>query len=316
MKIILVGYGEMLKALVLGILNTEHEIVGVFRHDNVLYSPFKKKINDIFRSSDDFNFIKTLKLPEINAKSANSDAFIREVKRLKADIIIVGSWSEKFSAQTINSPKIACINVHPSLLPKYRGPNPYLQVILKNESKTGITFHLMDVNYDTGSILHQAELPILPNDTGKSLRIRCCNLAKAEVKTLLDNFDNKLKNQQSQKETEATYLHNISLREAILDFKNETSEQIDRRIRALTPWLNCFIPYKNDFFEFKNYKILKEISVKQPATVVKKGKQSIGIVCRDGKVIQFMSLKTKRPFADLLQRFYFDTIIKENEQAV
>ena len=316
MKIVLVGYGEMLKALVLGILKTQNEIVGVFRHDNILYSPTKKILYDIFNPSADYNFIKTHRLKEIKAGSVNSEKFISEIKRLNADLIIVGSWSEKFSAQTINSPKIACINVHPSLLPKYRGPNPYLQTILHDEKQSGITFHLMDINYDTGSILHQAALDILPNETGYSLKNKCCNLARIEVQNLLNDFKNKIENQQSQKENEATYFHNITLADCILDFQNETAEEIDRRIRALTPWLMCYIPYKKDFFSFKNYKITPEISIKEPATIVKKTNKSVYIVCRDGRIIQFSSLKSKRIFAEALKNIYFNRIIKVNERAI
>ena len=316
MKIVVVGYGEMFRALIVGILKTQNEIVGVFRHENVTLAPLDKKYNDILKPSDDCNFVRIHKLHDIQAKSVNSQEFIDAVKELQADIIITGSWSEKFSAQTINSPKIACINVHPSLLPKYRGPNPYLQTILHNEKKTGITFHLMDINYDTGSILHQAEVDIQPNETGLSLKNKCCNLAIKEVQTLLKDLPQKIKNQQSQNEKDATYYHHISLKESILNFEKETAEETDRRIRALSPWIKCYIAYKNDFFEFDNYKICKEKSRKEPATIVKKKNKSIIVVCKDGSLMKFSSLKSKRPFGKLLSGYYFNKIIKENEKAL
>ena len=316
MKIIIVGYGEMLKSVIDGVLDTDNEIVGIFRHENIMYSPFKKNLKDVFYPSYDYKFIKSKKLSEIKAKSVNSQEFITTVKELKADLIITCSWSEKFSAQTINAPKIACINVHPSLLPKYRGPNPYLQVILNNESTTGITFHLMDINYDTGAILHQAKLPILPEETGGGLRNRCAGLAKIEVKELLNNFQDKLRNQKSQVEKEATYFHNISLADSILDFEKETSEEIDRRIRALTPWVKCHIPYNKDFFDFKKYKILTEISTKKPAIIAKKTKQSVSIVCKDGRIIQFFGLQPKRFIPRLFSNLYFNKIVKTNTRAI
>ena len=144
MRIVIVGYGEMLQALISGVLKTQHEIVGVFRQEYITMNPIQRTIKDLLNPSSDCNFIRTQQLKEIKANSVNSKEFIQALEKLKVDLILVGSWSEKFSMQTINTPKKGCINVHPSLLPKFRGPNPYIQVIMHNETKTGITFHQMD----------------------------------------------------------------------------------------------------------------------------------------------------------------------------
>ena len=316
MKIVIVGYGEMFKALISGVLETQHEIAGVFRIENVKYPPLRRFVHDLFKPSDDYNFVKTHNLPQIRAKSVNSPEFVSELKKLNADIILVGSWSEKFSMQTINTAKKACINVHPSLLPRYRGPNPYFQAIKNNEEKTGVTFHLMDVNYDTGLILHQAEVPILPHDTGMSLKLRCCDAAKNEVIVLLNEFSKKIKNPISQSEKEATYQMQISLADSILDFEKETALETDRRIRGLNPWLNCHICCKNEFFSFSNHKICQKTSKKPPATIVKITDNSMYIVCKDGGVIEFSSLRIKRPFSKMLTKFCLNRVIKVNDKAV
>lgn len=302
----------MFISVLLGILNTKHEISAVFRHENVLYNPIKKYVYDIIQPTNDYNFIRTHKLREIKARSVNSEAFIKQVKELNADLIITASWSEKFLQNTINSPKIACINVHPSLLPKYRGPNPYLQTILRDEQYTGITFHLMDKGFDSGDILHQVKIPISNIDTGLSLKNKCCEVARVEIQNLLNNFDEKYKNKQTQDTTKSSYYSHIKLSESILDFTKETAEQTDRRIRALSPWLNCHIPYKNQFFTFKSHKIHKEISNKEPATIVKKTKNSITVVCADGNIIEFFGLKSKQPFFNI----FFNNYIKVNEKAL
>ncbi len=314
MKIAIVGYGEMFKALVLGVLKSEHELCAVFRHDNVLLNPCEKLFFDILKPSNDYNFIKTHNLKEIKAISVNSKKFIKEIKKLEIDVILVGSWSERFSKNVINSPKIACINTHPSLLPKYRGPNPYLQVILNDEKSTGVTFHLMDKSFDTGEIIHQTEVPIISTDTGATLKTRCCDTARNEVSLLLDNLQEKLQNKKAQNEKEAFYKHHISLKETILDFTNETSIQIDRRIRALTPWVDCHICHKQDYFSFKTYKI-KDKTTALPATIINKTENSISIVCKDGIVIEFFTLKIKQPFSNFYTKFYLKNFLKINEKA-
>ena len=219
MRIVIVGYGEMFQALISGVLTTKHEVVGVFRHENVLYKPLKRFIHDVFKPSSDFNFVRNLGLYDIKAKSVNSEEFREEIKKLNADLIIVGCWSERFEMQTINAPNKACINAHPSLLPKFRGPNPYMQVLLQNEVMTGVTFHLMDVGYDSGAILHQTAVDVLKNDTGASLKLRCCDTAKREVRILLNKFPERIKNPMSQKETDATYYSHIKLKDIIIDFE-------------------------------------------------------------------------------------------------
>ena len=191
-----------------------------------------------------------------------------------------------------------------------------MQVILNGEEKTGITFHLMDVNYDTGAILHQAETTILPTDTGKTLKFRCCDLAKKEVVVLLNNFKEKRSNPTSQNEKEATYFNHINIKESILNFELETAEQIDKRIRALTPWLNCVIPYQNQFIEFGNYKIYDKPCDKEVAQIIKITPKSIFIVCADKKVIEFSNLKIKSPLLKLFSDSYLKKILKINSKAL
>lgn len=312
MRIVIVGYGEMFQTLISSVLKTQHELVGVFRHDCLKKSRLERFIKDVVTPSDDYNFVRMYQLNEIKAKSVNSPEFIKALEELKVDLILVGSWSEKFSMQTINTPKIACVNIHPSLLPKYRGPNPYLQVILNAEEKTGVTFHQMDVNYDTGLILHQIEVEILNNDTGTSLRHRCCDVVRNEIASFIDSIEEKLKNPISQNEKEATYQHHINLGDSILNFENETAIQIDRRIRALTPWMPCHICYNNEFFTFAHYKLRPRPTKKPAGTIVKKTDNSIFIVCKDGVVIEFSSLRLKRPFSGLITKYYLKKFVKTN----
>lgn len=314
MRIVIVGYGEMFQSLISGVLNTKHEVVGVFRHEQVLYNPIKRFFHDAFKPSNDFNFVRSLGLHDIKAKSVNSEDFRKQIKKLKADIILVASWSERFETETLNLCK--CVNVHPSLLPKFRGPNPYLQAILHGEIITGITFHLMDVGYDSGPILYQTSVNILPEDTGYSLKLKCCDTAKKVVTNSLDFILARMEKPISQEEKLATYYSHIKLKDIILEFEKETSIEIDKKIRAFYPWYKCVIPYKNQFFEFENYEIIYEQSNREIAEIVKKTKDSLCIVCADKKIIKFEKLKIKQPFSKFLTKFFMKKIIKIGTKAV
>lgn len=316
MRVIVIGYGEMFASLITGVLDSGNEIVGVLRNENIIYSPLKRFILDAFCPTSDKSFVDSLGLNDIKVRSINSKKFRKIVKNLDADVILVGSWSEKFSIETINSAKVACINTHPSLLPEFRGPNPYIQVILAGRTVSGITFHLMDDNYDTGKILSQATTDIMPYDTGFSLKLKCCELARKEVGSVINKLNELIKTATVQNEEKSSYQKQIDLSEIILDFEQETSIEIERRIRAFTPWQNCYIPYNNEFFEFRKYKLIEEESEKLPATIIDKTNNSLSIVCKDKRIIKFSGLKLKRPFMNIFTDFYIKYAVELNSKAL
>lgn len=288
-RVVIVGYGQMFANLISGCISAGYNPVGVLRYDKVQYNPFLLKIKDSILPSKDKSFISGYNLYEINASSVNSEAFRRELVKLNADIVFIASWGEKFSKETINIPKIATINCHPSLLPKYRGPNPYAQVILNGEKKTGVTFHLADENYDSGAILTQSEVEIKPDDTGESLRARCAKIAGQMAAKLLLQMEAEMIMPVNQKEELATYQPQISEKDVLLNFEH-TADYIDRRIRAFTPWAKCYIPHKNVFFTFTKYKIVDE-TCEQPAKLVDFDKDSLSIITGDKKIMKFSSIK-------------------------
>ena len=162
LRVVIIGYGEMFTNLIAGTLDANCEIVGVLRKEMVKYTPIIRNIKDIICPSLDYNYIKSYNLPEIQARGVNTKEFKKELLKLSPDIMLVGSWGERIEKDIYNIPKIATINAHPSLLPKYRGPNPYFWVIKNQEQESGITLHLMDEGYDTGAILAQDIVKIYP----------------------------------------------------------------------------------------------------------------------------------------------------------
>ena len=267
MKVVVLGNGPMLLNLIAGLKDCDCDIVGVMRAEKS--SSLKSFFKDIINPSKEYTYIKSSKIKELKSVKANSECFKKEILKLNADIILVGSWGEKLKKEIIDLPKIGTINVHPALLPKYRGPNPYLQVILHGEKESGVTFHLMDENYDTGAILSQYKVPVYEKDTGKELR-----------------ENNSL----------ATYYENISRDDLMLDFSN-SAEDVSRRIRALHPWCKSYISHNTHFLvpnpycleivecsENKNYKVGEIVDVDLKS-------RSISVYCGDGKVLKMSDIK-------------------------
>lgn len=317
MKVVILGKGEMLSNLIEGSLDAEAEIVGVFRYERTIYPNWILFFKDFFSSSQEFTLIKKYKLHQIKCNSANCENFKKEILKLNADIIITGTWGEKLEKSIIDLPVVACVNVHPSLLPKYRGPNPYLQTILHNEKSSGITIHLTDENFDTGAILAQKKIDILPNDTAKELKERTVFQARLLWAEVIKKLEYGLIIPISQNDNEASYYKNIKPEDMMLDFNKETAEEICARIRAFHPWLPCYITYKNDYFipnpykikilnEFQTQDILVKNNVSNPilGNVIDKGENSITIMCKNKQAICFNSIRLYGFIKHLFTSFY------------
>ena len=242
-KVVLVGYGQMLYSLIEGIKAKNHIIAGVFRTDRIKYSPFELFLKDIFNPSYDYTIIKSNKLYDIKAKSVNDESFRNEIKRLNPDLIIVGSWAEKFKEDILKLKP--CINFHPALLPKNRGANPYFWTIYLNQTITGLTAHYMDKNFDTDE-----------NETGASLKEKTTKLARTMVGNLLDLFDKKQLQPIKQNEALSSYEHQLTNKEIIVDL-NRKKEEVSRHIRALTPWSVPYVKLYRSYIKIPKYEFLE-----------------------------------------------------------
>lgn len=298
MRVVILGKGLMLGNIILGVKDAGAEIVGVFRYEYTSKSKLKVMLDDFFTPAPEVTLIKQLKLNQIRLKSANCEAFQRLMLTLNVDLIIVGTWKEQILPKTYNIPKIATVNVHPSLLPKYRGPNPYIQTILHGEKYSGITIHLMNDEYDAGAILKQEKVRIYDTDTSKELRERTVSKARELVSEFINDLNEKILTPVNQDERHATYFPNISGEEMMLDFTIQNSGEISRTIRALHPFLPSYITYKNVFFTVNPYsfRVIDKTVNYPPNTVIDKNEKtnSLTIVCTDNKPVEFNNLKLYR----------------------
>ena len=288
LDVVIIGYGEMFTNLIAGALDANCNIVGVFRAEMIKYNPVIRYFKDIIDPSLDYNYIKSYKLPEIHASSVNSKEFKKKLLKLNPDIILVGSWKEKISKEIYDIPKIATINAHPSLLPKYRGPNPYFWTIRNQEQITGVSFHLMDKEFDKGAILAQEEIKIYPSDTGKSLKERTVLAARGVVCELLKDLSEDIIIPLSQSEEKASYYSHPDNLE--LDF-TKTADENFALIRAIYPWGNAY--FYNDLTCLKAMVSGTEV-VPNDTKFTKTGTitdidikhKKIGILCSDNKILR------------------------------
>lgn len=316
-RVVILGHGEMLANLIAGTLDAKCKIVGVLRYERLKKLDIYSKIKDFVLPSTEYSYIKSYNLPEIKAKSANSKKFRKELLALNPDIVIVGTWPEKIEKATIQLPKIAMINVHPSLLPKYRGPNPYLQTILHGEKQSGLTFHLMSEKFDEGPILLQKTIEIKPDDTGKELKARTVLTARSAVTELLNSLADDFIIPVVQNENNATYFPQISSEDIMLNFKKD-AESLSAHIRSFSPWTKTYFEYKNKFFIPNPYAIKILDSDNENLTagmIVDKNdkKSSITVVCGDKKLLKMEKLKLYGLFNKIFTKQYIKYFVKKGD---
>lgn len=160
------------------------------------------------------------------------------LESLKPDVIVVAAYGQMLPPEVLSIPEFGCLNIHPSLLPKYRGPAPISSAILAGDEVTGVTIMLLDFGMDTGPTLAQTSVPIEQSDTAESLGSR---LARIGADLLVETLPRWLHGDvapRQQGEEGVTYTRALSKRDGEIDWGLPAAE-IERRIRAFYPWPGC-----------------------------------------------------------------------------
>ncbi|MEI7474402.1 MAG: methionyl-tRNA formyltransferase [bacterium] len=314
LRVIVLGYGEMAASLMLGVLESGHNLVGYMPWEFNSNPNIIKKLFPFFFHDDLSTIAKKYKIHKIKASLTKDVAFKKEIKRLKPDVILVGSWGEILKEDVIKLPKIATINCHPSLLPRYRGANPYAAVLKADEKVSGITFHLVDKGIDTGAILLQKSVDINDDDTGETLRIKCSYRSKETIGGLLDDLENDIIIPLIQDESKSSYHKRLNLYDTSIDW-NTSARSIHNRIRAITPWLYGYAEHGENILMLRKTKIVDvQANSRKPGTIIQKGNNFIVVATADNdKAVMFSQVglygKSKRFFSPI----YFKFVIKEGD---
>lgn len=313
LRVVIAGYGEMLTNLIAAALDADCKIVGVLHKEIIKYPLVIRKLKNSINPSTEYNYIKSYNIPEITGvKSINDDRFRSKLLKLNPDILLVGSWGEKIEKKIFDIPKIASINAHPSLLPKYRGPNPYFWVIRNMEHETGITFHLIDDKYDNGAILAQEIVKIFPSDTGSSLKQRVVLAARGTCCELLKTLKEDLIIPLQQNEENASYYSYPSGLE--IDF-HKSAEENYALIRAIYPWnrayfyndLTALCPNPNKTFVENNS---SKHTIPGTITNIDIDTKTLSVICGDGKILKMSDINLYKNCDKIFTKNYMRSELK------
>src|SRR5437763_12592021 len=239
MRILFIGTGDIGMPTLQALLKSEHEIVGVVtqpdkpvgRAHTIEPPPIKKALAA--------TKIRVLQPARIKDRQA-----IEEINALTPDVIVGMAYGQILPSDILEVSKIACLNLHASLLPRWRGAAPIQAAIAAGDDETGVTVMYVDEGLDTGDILLQHKIDISPSETGATLHDR---LAQTAPEALLESLRLLATGQaprDPQDKTLATYAPKLN-REAGRINWNETADAVERKIRAYNPWPGVFTDFKD-----------------------------------------------------------------------
>jgi methionyl-tRNA formyltransferase len=182
-------------------------------------------------------------IPVYQPKSLRQEEAAAPLHQWQPDIIIVAAFGQILRPHVLNLPPLGCLNVHASLLPRWRGASPIQHALLAGDEQTGITLMQMDVGLDTGAIYVQEAVPITNQDTAETLHDRLATLGGQMLRKHLDNIVNGRILPTPQDNTQSTYAPMISKEDGHIDW-TKTAVQLDRHIRAMTPWPGAFTTWR------------------------------------------------------------------------
>ena len=235
MRIVFIGTGEIGAPTLQALLNSEHEVVAVVtqpdkpvgREQRIEPPPIKKAIAET-------------RIPILQPAKIKDPKTIEEIRGLAPDVIVVVAYGQILPRDVLEVPRLGCLNLHASLLPRWRGAAPIQAAIAAGDCETGITVMYMDEGLDTGDILLQRDVEIMPNDTGGSLHDRLAQIAPESLLQSLRLLAAGKAPRIPQDNARATYAPKLKREHGQINW-SESAEAIERKIRAYNPWPGTFM---------------------------------------------------------------------------
>jgi methionyl-tRNA formyltransferase len=196
-------------------------------------------------------------LPVLQPEKVNEETFLERIKNIHPDLFVVVAYGQILPKALLALPKHGAVNVHGSLLPKYRGAAPIPWAILKGDEVTGVTTMMMDEVMDTGDILLQTKIPIGGRETGESLHDRMALSGSLLLRETVQGMKTGTVHPLPQDPVLATYAPSIRKEDGTIDWKEEARE-IDRQVRAFNPWPGAFTRWDGKFLRIYKGEVREE----------------------------------------------------------
>jgi methionyl-tRNA formyltransferase len=267
MRIVFIGAGAIGVPTLQALLKSEHEVVGVVTQTD---KPVGRA--QLMEPTPVKKAMQGTAVPILQPARIKDQQAIEEIRAFKPDAIVVMAYGQILPRDVLEIPEIACLNLHASLLPRWRGAAPIQAAIAAGDQETGITSMYMDVGLDTGDILLKRTIDIRPDDTGGSLHDRLAQIAPDALLESLRMLAKGSAPRIPQDNTLATYAPKLKREDGKIDW-SEPADVIERKIRAFNPWPGAFMK-----IDGRNLKIFCAATVNlsgKPGEILRSGKELV-----------------------------------------
>ena len=258
-RILFVGIPDMAYIGLDGLLMAGVNIVGVLgpQKDHTMFNDFR-------------NFVLSRRLNYIDYDELDEEQLINKIKALNVDAAVVCSFNYKIPKVLMNAVKDGFINVHPSMLPKYRGGNPYSRVLMNGETETGVTIHFMDESFDTGDIIAQKAYHIHSKATMGTLFNELNVLGIELLLQVLQTYETQELPRIKQPVGDFISGKGLDEREIFINY-NKTAEEIERFVRALNPFILASTTFRGNLMKIMKAEVASDaFCIPHPAGTVAK----------------------------------------------
>ncbi|MEF9946098.1 MAG: methionyl-tRNA formyltransferase [Lachnospiraceae bacterium] len=245
-------------------------------------------------------------IPVYQPKKIREADCVAELKKYPADVMVVIAFGQILPKEILELTPYGCINVHASLLPKYRGAAPIQWSIIEGETVTGVTTMQMDEGLDTGDMILKAEVPITETETGGTLHDKLAKAGAGLCVETLEQLLNKTAIKTAQPETTTAYAKMLDKQLGKIDW-NQSAVRIERLIRGLNPWPSAYTIWNEKVMKLWQVCVLSDTDTKaEPGTIVKVDKEGFFVQTGEGqvKVLTLQLPGKKRMDADAFLRGY------------
>lgn len=233
-------------------------------------------------------------IPVFQPVKIKTSEAVEELKKYPADLFVVVAFGQILSQEILDMPKFGCVNIHASLLPKYRGAAPIQWVILDGEEETGVTIMQMDAGLDTGDMLLKGRIAIAENDTGESLHDKLAELGAELIVEALPMIENGTLQPEKQDDTQTCYAKMLAKSLGKIDWMVD-GVSIERKIRGLNSWPSAYTYYKGKTLKIWHASLLFEELEGSTGMIVKVEKEAIYVKTGNGILrIDELQLEGKR----------------------
>lgn len=278
MRIVFFGSSEF-SIPVLSALLTRHTVV------QVVTTPEQKKGRGQKRSGTVVKeFAIQHQLPFLEPEKLSHPDFIAQIQNLNSDFLVVASYGKLIPSSIFTLPKIASLNVHPSLLPRHRGASPIQRAILEGDQKTGVSIAEITKDLDAGDIFAQIETPVDLQETAHQLSERLSKLAAQLLLDVIERQKNGNLKKNPQLSADATYAKKISKEEGKIDW-NKPARVIHDQVRGYDPWPGAFTFFQGKRLKILETELLPEINkTVAPASILSIDRDGIRVQTQSGSV--------------------------------